>query len=144
MLAACQRPAAARGGVELADIFRAYGESYRRNHPLPVSHLKVIEAVERCRTAVLGGHLERCDSCGFERPAYNSCRNRHCPKCQSLAKLKWLDKQKSEILPVGYFHLVFTLPHELNGLILTNKKILLSHLFKAVGETLVEFRKISR
>ena len=139
MLAACQRPAAARSGVELADIFRAYGEAYRRNHPLPVSHLKVIEAVERCRTASLGGHIERCDSCGFERPAYNSCRNRHCPKCQSLAKLKWLDKQKSELLPVGYFHLVFTLPHELNGLILTNKKILLSHLFKAVGETLVEF-----
>ena len=139
MLAAHQRPATARGGVELADIFRAYGESYRRDHPLPVSHLKVIEAVERCRTAALGGHIERCDSCGFERPAYNSCRNRHCPKCQSLAKVKWLDKQKSELLPVGYFHLVFTLPHELNGLILTNKKILLAHLFKAVGETLVDF-----
>src|SRR5262245_47802162 len=139
MRAACQRPAAARSGVELADIFRAYGESYRRNHRLPVSHLKVIEAVQRCRTAALGGHIERCDSCGFERPAYNSCRNRHCPKCQSLAKVKWLDKQKSEILPVGYFHLVFTLPHELNGLILTNKRILLSHLFKAVGETLIDF-----
>jgi hypothetical protein len=139
MLAACQRAAAARGGVELADIFRSYGESYRRNHPLPVSHLKVIAAVERCRTAALGGHLEQCDRCGFERPAYNSCRNRHCPKCQSLAKLKWRDKQKAELLPVGYFHLVFTLPHELNGLILINKKILLSHLFKAVGETLVEF-----
>jgi predicted Zn-ribbon and HTH transcriptional regulator len=139
VLAACQRPAGARSGVELADIFRAYGQAYRRDHPLPVSHLKVIEAVERCRTAVLGGHIKRCESCGFERPAYNSCRNRHCPKCQSLAKLRWLEKQKSEILPVGYFHLVFTLPHELNGLILTNKKILLSHLFKAVGETLVDF-----
>ena len=139
MLPGCQRLAAARSGVELADILRAYGESYRRDHPLPVSHLKVIEAVERCRTATLGGHLERCDSCGFERPAYNSCRNRHGPKCQSLAKVKWLNKQKSEILPVGYFHLVFTLPHELNGLIRTNKKILLSHLFKAVGETLVDF-----
>src|SRR5881409_4530803 len=139
MLAACQRPAAARGGVELADIFRAYGASYRRDHPLPVSHLKVIEAVQRCRTAALGGHIQQCDSCGFKRPAYNSCRNRHCPKCQSLAKVKWLDKQKSEILPVGYFHLVFTLPHELNALILTNKKILLSDLFKAVGETLVDF-----
>jgi Transposase zinc-binding domain len=68
MLAACQRPAAARSGVELADIFRAYGEAYRRDHPLPVSHLKVIEAVQRCHTAALGGHLERCDSCGFERP----------------------------------------------------------------------------
>ncbi len=134
-----EQPAATKGGVELADIFRAYGESYRRNHPLPVSHLKIMQAVEHCRTAALGGHLEQCDRCGFERPAYNSCRNRHCPKCQSLAKVKWLDKQKSETLPVGYFHLVFTLPHELNGLILTNKKILLSHLFKAVGETLVDF-----
>jgi predicted Zn-ribbon and HTH transcriptional regulator len=139
MRAVAGQAAAARGGVELADIFRAHRESYRRNHPLPVSHLKVMQAVERCRTAALGGHLEQCDSCGFERPAYNSCRNRHCPKCQSLAKVKWLDKQKSETLPVGYFHLVFTLPHELNGLILTNKKILLSHLFKAVGETLVDF-----
>src|SRR5262245_43039929 len=98
-----------------------------------------MQAVERCRTAALGGHIERCDSCGFERPAYNSCRNRHCPTCQSLSEPKWLEKQKSEILPVRYFHLVFTLPHELNGLILTNKRILLSHLFKAVGETLVDF-----
>jgi predicted Zn-ribbon and HTH transcriptional regulator len=139
MRAVAGQAAAARGGVELADIFRAHGESYRRDQPLPVSHLKVMQAVERCRTVALGGHLEQCDSCGYERPAYNSCRNRHCPKCQSLAKVKWLDKQKSETLPVGYFHLVFTLPHELNGLILTNKKILLSHLFKAVGETLVDF-----
>ena len=139
MLAACQRPAAARGGVELADIFRAYGKSYRRNHPLPVSHLKVIQAVERCRTAALGGHIERCDSCGFERPAYNSCRNRHCPKCQSLAKAQWLQKQSAELLPVGYFHLVFTLPHELNRLVLAHKKIGLSLLFKAVSETLLEF-----
>ena len=139
MLPACQRLAAARRGVELADILRAHGESYRRAHPLPVSHLKVIQAVERCRTAALGGHLEQCDSCGYERPAYNSCRNRHCPKCQSLANVKWLEKQKSELLPVGYFHLVFTLPHELNALILTNTKIMLSDLFKAVGETLVDF-----
>src|SRR5687768_2551591 len=124
---------------ELADVFRQHGESYRNTHRLPATHKKVVRAIEVCRTQELGGHLDRCDSCGFERPAYNSCRNRHCPKCQSLAKAKWLEKQKSEILPVGYFHLVFTLPHELNGLILTNKRILLSHLFKAVGETLVEF-----
>ena len=103
MLPACQRLAAERRGGELADIFRAHGESYRHDHPLPVSHLKVMQAVERCRTAALGGHLEQCDSCGYERPAYNSCRNRHCPKCQSLAKVKWLDKQKSELLPGGIF-----------------------------------------
>jgi hypothetical protein len=129
--AGSEQPAATKGGVELADIFRAYGGSYRRNHPLPVSHLKVIEAVERCRTAALGGHLEQCDRCGFERPAYNSCRNRHCPKCQSLAKVKWLDKQKSELLPTGYFHLVFTLPHELNPLI--------NILFQSVWQTLAQF-----
>jgi hypothetical protein len=135
------QPAATKGGVELADIFHAYGESYRRNHPLPVSHLKVMQAVERCRTAALGGHLEQCDRCGFERPAYNSCRNRHCPKCQSLAKVTWLDKQKSELLPTGYFHLVFTLPHELNPLILVNKKPLINILFQSVWETLAQFAR---
>ena len=128
-----------RGRPELADIFRSHGESYRRAHRLPPSHLKVMRAVEVCRTQVLGGHLKKCDTCGFEHPTYNSCRNRHCPKCQSLTKVKWLQKQTSELLPVGYFHLVFTLPHELNRLILANKKILLALLFKAVSETLLEF-----
>jgi Putative transposase/Transposase zinc-binding domain len=137
--AGSSEPAATKGGVELADIFRTYGESYRRNHPLPASHLKVMQAVERCRTAALGGHLEQCERCGFERPAYNSCRNRHCPKCQSLAKVKWLDKQKSELLPTGYFHLVFTLPHELNPLILVNKKPLIHILFQSVWQTLAQF-----
>jgi len=98
-----------------------------------------MRAVETCRTAELGGHLKRCERCGFEHPTYNSCRNRHCPKCQSLAKIQWLQKQTAELLPVGYFHLVFTLPHRLNGLILAHKKILLSLLFKAVSETLLEF-----
>jgi Putative transposase/Transposase zinc-binding domain len=141
--AGSEQPAATKGGGELADIFRAYGESYRRNHPLPVSHLKVMQAVERCRTAALGGHLEQCNTCGFERPAYNSCRNRHCPKCQSLAKVKWLDKQKSELLPTGYFHLVFTLPHELNPLILVNKKPLINILFQSVWQTLAQFAQHS-
>jgi len=98
-----------------------------------------MRAVSVCRTKELGGHLKKCDSCGFEHPTYNSCLNRHCPKCQSLAKAKWLKKQTSELLPVGYFHLVFTLPHELNWLILSCKKLLLSLLFKAVSETLLEF-----
>jgi hypothetical protein len=124
---------------ELADIFRQHGESYRRAHRLPTSHLKVMRAVEVCRTQELGGHLKQCDTCGFEHPTYNSCRNRHCPKCQSLAKAKWLEKQTSELLPVGYFHLVFALPHEFNRLILAHKKILLALLFKAVSETLLEF-----
>jgi hypothetical protein len=106
---------------------------------LPASHKKAMRAVEFCRTKELGGHLDRCDACGFEHPSYNSCRNRHCPKCQSLAKARWLEKQTAELLPVGYFHLVFTLPHELNRLILANKKESLALLFKAASETLLEF-----
>ena len=101
--------------------------------------LPVMRAVSVCRTQELGGHLKQCDTCGFEHPTYNSCRNRHCPKCQSLAKAKWLNKQTCELLPVGYFHLVFALPHEFNRLILAHKKILLALLFKAVSETLLEF-----
>ena len=139
MLPRDHRRAAGEARPELADIFRRYGESYRKTHFLPASQRKVMRAVSVCRTQELGGHLKQCDTCGFEHPAYNSCRNRHCPKCQSLAKAKWLEKQTSELLPVGYFHLVFTLPHALNGLILAHKKILLALLFKAVSETLLEF-----
>jgi Putative transposase/Transposase zinc-binding domain len=130
-----------RARPELAEVFRQYGESYQRTHRVSACEQKVIRAVSVCRTQDLGGHLDRCDACGFERPAYNSCRNRHCPKCQSLAKARWLEKQTAELLPVGYFHLVFTLPHELNRLILANKKIVLGLLFKAVSETLLEFGK---
>ena len=127
------------GGPELADIFRSHGQSYQRTHRLSASQQKVMRAVSVCRTQELGSHLKQCDTCGFEHPTYNSCRNRHCPKCQSLAKAKWLEKQTSELLPVGYFHLVFALPHEFNRLILAHKKIGLSLLFKAVSETLLEF-----
>ena len=141
MLPVAESAAAQNRRYELADIFRNYGEQYRQNHSLPLSHLRVMRAVERCRTAALGGHLQQCDACGFERPAYNSCRNRHCPKCQSLAKARWLEKQKLELLPVGYFHLVFTVPHELNRLILVNKKPLIDILFHAVSETLLEFAR---
>jgi predicted Zn-ribbon and HTH transcriptional regulator len=128
-----------KGRPELADIFRQYGQSYAKTHRLSAAQQKVMRAVETCRTAELGGHLKQCDRCGFEHPSYNSCRNRHCPKCQSLAKAQWLQKHNAELLPVGYYHLVFTLPHELNRLILANKKILLALLFKAVSETLLEF-----
>ena len=124
---------------ELADVFRQYGERFEQTHRVSAGEQKVVRAVSVCRTLALGGHLDRCDACGFERPAYNSCRNRHCPKCQSLAKAQWLEKQTAELLPVGYFHLVFTLPHEFNRLILAHKKIVLALLFKAVSETLLEF-----
>ena len=139
MLPSSHKLAAGEARPELADIFRRYGENYRKTHFLPASQRKVMRAVSVCRTHELGGHLKQCDTCGFEHPTYNSCRNRHCPKCQSLAKAKWLEKQTSELLPVGYFHLVFALPHEFNRLILAHKKILLSVLFRAVSETLLEF-----
>ncbi len=124
---------------EVADIFRLHGKEYRNSHALPLSHLKVMHYIEMCRTSYLGGHVERCDSCGHKHYAYNSCRNRHCPKCQSLTKAQWLEARKSELLPVGYFHTVFTLPHELNPLALCNKKTVYGILFKAVSETLLQF-----
>lgn len=129
----------ARLSCEVANVFRQYGEQYRCSRVLPLSHLKVIHAIEVCRTAYLGGHVERCDRCGFEKIAYNSCRNRHCPKCQALTKAEWLEKRKAELLPVDYFHLVFTLPHELNGLALCNKRMIFDALFKAASQTLEEF-----
>jgi hypothetical protein len=124
---------------ELADIFRKYGEDYRRSHFLSSQQSKAMYHIEICRTAVLGGHTESCDHCGFTKNAYNSCRDRHCPKCQTLVKEKWLNARKSELLPCSYFHNVFTLPHELNPLILSNMKALLAMLFAAVKETLQVF-----
>jgi hypothetical protein len=127
--------------LEVADVLRAYGPAYVEafDHLLSASQRRVLRDLVRCRSAELGGHVEACARCGHRRIAYNSCRNRHCPKCQSLANARWLQKQTSELLPVGYFHLVFTLPHELNSLILAHKKVLLALLFKAVSETLLEF-----
>ena len=124
---------------EVADIFREFGESYRRNNRLPLSHLKVLRAIEVCRTSYLGGHLQKCDKCGYEQHSYNSCRNRHCPKCQTLKKAQWVQDRKAEVLPVPYFHNVFTVPHELNPIALCNKKAVFSILFKAVSETLLAF-----
>ena len=123
----------------MADVLRLYGEAFRHSHPQPASHLKIMSAIERCRTPALGGHLEQCGNCGFERPAYNSCRNRHCPKCQGLDTARWLQARQAEVLPVGYFHVVFTLPHELNGIILSNKPLLVKILFDAVAQTLLTF-----
>jgi hypothetical protein len=126
----------------LADIVRLHGPAYRREHRLPLSHLKVLRAIEVCRTAALGGHRESCAQCGFERFAYNSCRNRHCPKCQALVKARWLEQRQAELLPVPYFHNVFTLPHQLNPLILCqeqNQRAVLNLLFQAAAETLLTF-----
>ena len=125
--------------LELADIFRKYGGNYRRNHFLSTEQSKTMHHIEICRTAVLGGHSEACDHCGFKQNSYNSCRDRHCPKCQTLVKEKWLNSRKSELLPCPYFHNVFTLPHDLNPLVLNNKKIMLAILFAATKETLQVF-----
>ncbi len=124
--------------VEVADIFRKYGELYRQKYKLPLRMHKVMSAIERCRTAELGGHVEKCNECGHIRVSYNSCRNRHCPKCQGLAREKWLAARKKELLPVEYFHAVLTLPNSLNPLALRNQKEIYSILFKATSETLLE------
>jgi hypothetical protein len=127
-------------GVEVADIFRKYGPTYREEHKgeLPRHHLQVIRAIELCRTAALGGHVEQCDRCGRIRISYNSCRNRHCPKCQSLKKEQWILKRKRELLPIQYFHIVFTIPDKLNPLVLRNKDLLHRVLFQSVAQTLKE------
>lgn len=124
---------------ELADIFHKYGDDYRRTHLLSSQQARTMYHIEICRTSLLGGHIAACDQCGFTKNAYNSCRDRHCPKCQTLVKEKWLNARKSELLPCPYFHNVFTLPHELNPLILSTKKVLLGILFTAVKETLQVF-----
>src|SRR5271166_6611996 len=101
-----------RGVAEVADVFRRYGDAYRQQHgcSLSTAQRRVMTAIEQCRTAALGGHVEQCDTCGHQRICYNSCRNRHCPKCQSLARAQWLDDRRSELLAVPYFHVVFTVP----------------------------------
>ena len=106
---------------------------------MPSPHHKAMHSVEVCRTSYLGGHMRACDSCGYEHPVYNSCGNRHCPKCQSIAKLRWVSKRQEELLPVNYFHNVFTLPHRLNSLARYNKKLIYDILFRSVSETLLEF-----
>ena len=126
---------------EVADIFRRYGAEYRQFHRLPLKKLKAMNAIESCRTAELGGHVDECDSCGHLKISYNSCRNRHCPKCQGLPMAKWLLKRNQELLPVEYFHVVFTIPSELNALTLRNQVVLYNILFKAASETLLELGK---
>ena len=126
-----------RPSLELADIFQRYGEAYRRTHAMPLEQLKPMRAIETCRTAALGGHVESCGHCEHQRIAYNSCRNRHCPKCQTLAKEEWLARRKAELLPIPYYHVVFTLPPSIAELALQNKKAIYNILFAASAETLL-------
>lgn len=129
---------------EVADIFRLYGQEYRERTNLSYKKLKVMHKIQICRTAQLGGHVEQCDTCGFERIAYNSCRDRHCPKCQTMVKEKWLNDRKADLLPCNYFHMVFTIPHDLNPFILSNPKVMLNNLFTAVSQTLQVFGRDPR
>jgi hypothetical protein len=125
--------------LEVAHILREHIVDYQQTYSLCSEHYKIVYDLLNCRTQYLGGHVERCDHCGTERVMYNSCRNRHCPKCQNVPRERWLEARKEELLPVIYFHNVFTLPHELNPLILSNKTIMLDILFKSVSETLLVF-----
>ena len=127
-----------RPKLEVADVFRRYGSAYRQQHAGSLSRgqRRVMSAIELCRSAALGGHLEQCNSCGHQRPAYNSCRNRHCPKCQSLARAQWLEDRQAELLPVEYFHVVFTVPQEIAAIAYQNKEVVYGILFRATAETL--------
>jgi hypothetical protein len=129
-----------RPPFEVADIIRKAGARFieRYRESLTWAQLKVLNAIERCRTAALGGHRDRCIRCGYEATSYCSCRNRHCPKCQTNAREKWLRARQRELLPVGYYHLVFSVPHALVPLIWQNKRILFSLLFDASAATLLE------
>lgn len=123
---------------EVAGIFRNYGKEYIDKYKQPGYILKAIDSIEKCRTSSLGGHVEKCDQCGHIRISYNSCRNRHCPKCQSLARERWIAERQKELLPVKYFHIVLTIPQELNQITLQNKKEVYDILFQAGSETLLK------
>jgi len=136
--------ATVRPRLELADIVRAHGDGYRRTRRLATVQHRALRAIAACRTAVLGGHRETCDHCGATRLTYNSCRNRHCPKCQTLTKERWLAARKADLLPIPYFHVVFTLPHDLNALAQGNPRVIYTLLFRAAADTLLTFGRDPR
>ena len=131
-------PPRERPALEVADIFHRHGDEYRQTHAghLSRDQLRVMGAIEACRTATLGGHVEQCGDCGQQRIAYNSCRNRHCPKCQGVAARRWLENRQADLLPVPYFHVVFTLPSVIAAIALQNKTEVYGLLFKAAAQTL--------
>ena len=129
----------ARPRLEVADVFRAHGAAWRKANAghLSLAQLKVMSAIETCRTSALGGHVERCEDCAHTRVAYNSCGNRHCPKCQGAAARQWLAERETELLPVPYYHVVFTLPAAIGALAFANKAVVYDLLFKKAAETLI-------
>jgi Putative transposase/Transposase zinc-binding domain len=132
-----------RQDVGVAEIFRLHGERFLNQYRQPAHNLKLIHLIKSCRTQALGGHMQKCDSCDFEKPMYNSCRCRMCPKCQVLKRERWVQARNNELLPCGYVHGVFTLPHELNLLASYNKELIYKLLFDSVSETLQTFAKRS-
>ena len=126
-----------RQSIELADIFRTSGEGFLHTHNLCTEQIKAFYAIENCRTSALGGHTDQCNHCGYARPSYNSCRNRHCPKCQSTKKLQWVDKLSANLPPVRHFHVVFTVPDCLNAIFYLNQGKAYDLLFKAAGQALM-------
>lgn len=140
----CSGPPSARPPLEIAQIFRAHGEGYRQRHRLTPEQRAAMRAIESCRTAVLGGHLDLCPECGHQQPAYNSCRNRHCPKCQALTQARWIEKHRARILPVAYFHVVFTVPAQLRPLARLNRQRIFDALFAAAAATLQDLARDPR
>jgi hypothetical protein len=132
----------ASGSPEVADVFRRYGEGYRQRcgASLSTAQRRAMRAIELCRTAALGGHVEQCDNCGHQRISYNSCRSRSCPKCQSLARAQWVEDRQAELLNTQYFHVVFTLPDKIAAIAYQNKAPVYDILFRAAAQTL---RKIA-
>jgi predicted Zn-ribbon and HTH transcriptional regulator len=124
--------------LDVQNILEHYGEAYLQNHNLSSVQYKAWNAILNCRTSRLGGHMDRCPKCGYERSSYNSCRNRHCPKCQTFSKERWIEAQKADLLNVGYFHVVFTVPQELNMLIYRNQRNFYNLLFRCAAESLQE------
>ena len=135
---------ATRPALEVADILRKRGDAYRETHRLSVQQQRVVDALVNCRTAVLGGFKAHCDHCGAETIQYASCRNRHCPKCQTLAQTRWVERQCADLLDIGYWHVVFTLPHDLNPVAQGNPALIYRLLFKAASQTLLEFGRNPR
>ena len=127
-----------REGLEVADVFRRFGPAFREQHGASLSgaRRRAMIAIENCRTAALGGHVERCGACGHQRIAYNSCRNRNCPKCQGLARAQWIADRQAELLDVPYFHVVFTVPAEIEVIAFQNQTVVYDILFRAASETL--------
>ncbi len=126
--------------AELQDIFAQHGKTYQLNHKLLANQLKVMRAIENCRTSALGSHIDACDECGFIHVSYNSCRNRNCPKCQTLSKERWIEARKDELLNVGYFHVVFTIPDTLNPVAYQNQRLVYDILFKLQPKPWQSFR----